>query len=191
MFANGTTHETTLLEEPSYEPAVSIDNTAYDATHEDRFVIDGLVMDMSEPGAYAHYESSMSACILLGQWFDYLRENELYDNTRIIIVADHGYGFHQFDDLLMDDLGFDAEGLNPVLMVKGFGSTGFTTSYEFMTNAGTPALALAGIIDNPVNPYTGNPIVVGNNADEQIIYLSARANVLTNNGICYEDPNEV
>ena len=191
MFANGTTHETSLLEEPSYEPSVSIDNTAYDAANEDRFVIDGLVMDMSEPGSYSHYESSMSACILLGQWFDYLRENELYDNTRIIIVADHGYGFHQFDDLLMDDLGFDAEGLNPVLMVKDFGSTGFTTSYEFMTNADTPALALAGIIDSPVNPYTGNPIVLGNNADEQIIYLSARANVLSNNGICYEDPNEV
>lgn len=189
MFANGTTHETSLLSEPSYEPAVTIDNTAYDAAHEDRFTLNGLQMDMNEPGSYAHYESSMSACILLGEWFDYLRENGLYDNTRIIIVADHGYGFHQFDDLLMDDLGVDVEGLNPVLMVKDFGSTGFTTSYEFMTSADTPSLALRGVIDNPVNPYTGNPVSMDNKVDEQLIYLSARANVLTNNGVCYDDPN--
>ena len=191
MFANGTSHETTLLEEPSYTPAAVIDNTAYDAAHEDRFTLNGLRMDMSEPGAYAHYESNVSALMLLGDWFDYLRENGLYDNTRIIIVADHGYGFHQFEDLMMDDLGFDAEGLNPVLMVKDFGSTGFTTSDEFMTNADTPALALMGLIDDPVNPYTGNPISMDNKPDEQIIYLSARANVLNNNGVCYEDANAV
>lgn len=191
MFANGTSHETTLLSEPTYEPAEVIDNTAYDAAHEDRFTLNGIRMDMNEPGAYAHYESSISALMLLGDWFDFLRENGIYDNTRIIIVADHGYGFHQFEDLLMHDLGFDAEGLNPVLMVKDFGSTGFTTSYEFMTNADTPALAFSGVINSPVNPFTGNTVSFDNKPDEQLIYLSARANVLTNNGICYEDPEAV
>ena len=190
MFANGTTHETSLLAEPSYEPAVNVDNTDYDAAHEDRFILNGLQMDMSVPGTYAHYESSMSACILLGEWFDYLRENGLYDNTRIIIVADHGYGFHQFEDLQMYDINIDVEALNPVLLVKDFGSTGFTTSYEFMTNADTPSLAFRGVIDNPVNPYTGNPVSMDNKADEQLIYLTVRANVLSNNGVCFEDSNE-
>lgn len=44
------------------------------------------------------------------------------------------------------------------LMVKDFNATGFAVSDEFMTNADTPLLALDGIVDNPVNPATGNPL---------------------------------
>ena len=46
----------------------------------------------------------------------------------------------------------------PLLMVKDFGATGFTTDYTFMTNADTPTLAMKDLIENPVNPATGNPI---------------------------------
>ena len=50
-------------------------------------------------------------------------------------------------------------GYNPVLFYKDFNSTGdFNTDYTFMTNADTPTLAMQGLIDNPLNPYTGNPI---------------------------------
>ena len=41
---------------------------------------------------------------------------------------------------------------------KDFNSTGFTIDYSFMTNADTAAFAVQGIIENPVNPFTGNPI---------------------------------
>ena len=87
---------------------------------------------------------------------DYLRANGVYDNTRIIIVSDHGYGVYLFEDLISED--FQAEWYNCLLMVKDFDSTGFTTDYTFMTNADVPTLALEGIVDNPVNPGTGNPI---------------------------------
>ena len=43
-------------------------------------------------------------------------------------------------------------------MVKDFGSSGFTTDDSFMTNADVPAIALDGIVEDPVNPFTGNPI---------------------------------
>ena len=191
MLGNGTSHEICLLEEPSYEPSGFVDNSEYDAQHTDRFTLNGVTMNMSSEGSYSHYECNMSACILLGEWFDYLRENDLYDNTRIIIVADHGYGIHQFEDLINDDLGFDAEGLNPVLLVKDFDSEGFTTSYDFMTNADTPYLALEGIVNDPVNPFTGNPVVFNDSFDEQLIYLSARANASSNNGPRFLDPDEV
>ena len=46
----------------------------------------------------------------------------------------------------------------PLLMVKDFGATGFTTDYTFMTNADTPTLAMKDLIENPVNPATGNPV---------------------------------
>ena len=182
MFANNTTHDITLLEEPSYSPAYVVDNTEYDLANEDRFVLDGRTVHMDDYLSYAHYQTSMSACILLGEWFDYLRENGLYDNTRIIIVADHGYSFKQFDDMVLPDLGYDAEQLNPVLLVKDFGSAGFTVSDEFMTNADVPSLALEGIVDSPVNPFTGNPINMDSKNGDQIIYISGSGSVLTNNG---------
>lgn len=190
VMSNGSTHEVCLLEEPDYTPALYVDNTDYDAAHEDRFTVDGVTMHMDTHYCnYAAYQCSMEACITLGQWFDYLRENGLYDNTRIIIVADHGYGMGQFDDLLMSDLGFDAQSFNPVLMVKDFNSTGFTVSDEFMTNADTPSLAFEGNVDNPVNPFTNNPINQDVKSGDLLIYSSDEVNIYTNNGTRFEDSN--
>lgn len=182
MFSNNTTHDITLLSEPSYEASVVVDNTQYDAEHADRFTVDGRTAHMEDYLSYAHYQCAMSACIILGQWFDYLRANDLYDNTRIIIVADHGYSFGNFDDLLLTDLGYDGEQLNPALLVKDFDATGFTVSYDFMTNADTPSLALQGIVDSPVNPFTGNPIDMSPKEQDLYIYVSGSGSVLENNG---------
>ena len=56
-------------------------------------------------------------------------------------------------------------------MVKDFNATGFTTSDEFMTNGDTPVLAANGLIDNPVNLFTGNPISSeGKNAPYNIYF---------------------
>ena len=182
MFANNTTHDITLLEEPSYQPATVIDNTEYDMENQDRFTVDGKTMHMDDYLSYASYECTMSACILLGNWFDYLRANGMYDNSRIIIVADHGYSFGQFDDLVLDELDYDAEQLNPALLVKDFGATGFTVNYDFMTNADTPSLALQGIVESPVNPFTENPINMDPKSGEIYVYISNSGSVLTNNG---------
>ena len=182
MLTNNTTHDVTLLEEPSYQPATVIDNTEYDAENQDRFTVDGRTMHMDDYLSYASYECTMSACILLGNWFDYLRANGMYDNTRIIIVADHGYSFGQFDDMVLDDLDYDAEQLNPALLVKDFDATGFTVNYDFMTNADTPSLALQGIVESPVNPFTKNPINMDPKSGEIYVYISNSGSVLTNNG---------
>lgn len=190
VMSNSSVHDICLLREPDYVPAVSIDNTAYDAAHEDRFTVDGVTMHMdSDYLTYAAYECSMEAFISLGNWFDYLRENGLYDNTRIIIVSDHGSGFRQFDELLVDDIGFDAQAVNPVLMVKDFDSTGFSTSGEFMTNADTPSIALQGLVDDPVHPFTGNPIYQDCKEHELLIYISENNNTSVNNGNRFEDPD--
>ena len=50
------------------------------------------------------------------------------------------------------------EYFTPLLLVKDFNATGFTVSDEFMTNGDTPTIATAGLIENPVNPFTNNPI---------------------------------
>jgi hypothetical protein len=74
----------------------------------------------------------------------------------------------------------------PLLMVKDFNSEGFTTSYEFMTNADVPTLATKDLIDKPVNPFTGKEI---NNtektAHDQFIMTSRDWSVDSNNGNIY------
>jgi len=155
MMANETAHSECLLQEPDYVPASVVDNTAYDIDMVSRYTIDGITMRMETPYQVTHYHVNMAALIQLGKWFDYLREKGVYDNTRIIIVADHGRNLGQFD---ITCAGKDMEYVFPLLMVKDFNSTGFTVSKEFMTNADTPTIALSGIVDNPVNPFTGNPI---------------------------------
>lgn len=153
-----TAHAPEQLQQPDYVPATYLDNRAYaDLTPTE---VGGRVMSMDRPEYVAHYDVNMACWLKLGEWFDYLREEGVYDNTRIVIVSDHGYPMHQFADLEFLD-GENVQMYNPLMMVKDFGATGFTTSDEFMTCADTPLLALAGIVDNPVNPFTGNMITSG------------------------------
>ena len=192
ILSNGSTHEVCLLKEPEYTSAIDIDNTEYDEEHEDRFTVDGVTMHMdTDYCTYAAYQCCMESCIALGNWFDYLRENGLYDNTRIIIVSDHGYGMGQFDDLFIEDLDFDAQAVNPVLLVKDFNSTGFSISHEFMTNADTPSIALDGQVEKPINPFTGNPINQDAKYGELYVFNSDYLNIYTNNGNTFVDPAAV
>ena len=160
MMANSTSHAVCMLREPEYEPAVNIDNSEYDEAHRDRFTLDGETLPIMESSyAISHYETNMAALIQLGRWFDMLREEGVYDNTRIIIVSDHGQQLYLFDGQQFGPGEKDnAMFYNPLLLVKDFDSHGFTTDRRFMTNADTPTLAMEGLITDPVNPATGNPV---------------------------------
>ena len=139
-----------------------IGHTKFDAEHADRFTVDSRVMQVEDYKQMAHYQSNMAVLITLGEWFDFLREQNLYDNTKIIIVSDHGRHLGHFDELAMggeDDLK-NVEMYYPLLLVKDFNSTEFTVSEEFMTTADVPTLAVKDLIDNPVNPFTGKEITI-------------------------------
>ena len=74
------------------------------------------------------------------------------------------------------------------MMVKDFNATGFTTVDDFMTNADTPTLAFDGLIENPVNPYTGNPVNSdAKNAEELHMLGSTDINIMENNGTRFKD----
>ncbi len=186
FIANDTTHEPVLLQEPEYIPAYEIDNTKYDEENKGRFTLDGKTLTVSDSLQMAHYHINMAALIQVGNWLDYLKQNGVYDNTRIIIAADHGYPLMQNKDLKFDDPEFSdvsAENYHPLLMVKDFNSKGFTVSDEFMTNADVPTIATKDIINNPVNPFTGNPINSNEKtAHEQFIIVSDEFEVTKNNG---------
>lgn len=155
MFSNNAVHDPALLDETSYEPALVIDNTAFDLANEDRFTSSEGSLTVENSLQFSYYESLMSSLRALADWFDYMRENGCYDNTRIIIVADHGCDY--FGETYGD--GVNMGQFNPLLLVKDFDQHGFSVSDEFMTNAETSFFAFEQIISNPVNPSTGNELI--------------------------------
>lgn len=112
----------------------------------------------------AHYNCNSSTIYKWGDFFDYLRKENVFDNTRIIIVADHG-GSTKLSDIKAEQdnslktLPFTIDSFNPLLMVKDFNSNEvFKTDDSFMVNADTPLLLTKGLIQNPKNPYTGKEL---------------------------------
>jgi membrane protein insertase Oxa1/YidC/SpoIIIJ len=129
------------------------------------------------------YHSNIALYIKLGEWFDLLRENGVYDNTRVIIIADHGSGVK---DLISDEPLFikdeSREKYNPVFLYKDFNSHGaLSINNDFMTNADIPFFTLNGIIENPTNPFTGNPITTQSKKDG-ILITTYHAPMASNNG---------
>ena len=159
---NDTTHDAMLLQAPDYVPFQYVDNIQYDIDHAYRFEVpvNGYYLDMDNYTTMRHYSSCAAAYLQLGQYFDWMREQGVWDNTRIIIVSDHGIarGDANMFGGALDINSMSIDSFNPVLMVKDFGSTGFTTDTSFMTNADVPYLASCDLISDPVNPFTGNPI---------------------------------
>ncbi|MDR2143798.1 MAG: YidC/Oxa1 family membrane protein insertase [Treponema sp.] len=135
------THEPAFYQAPDYTPRRTVTN-------------------MGE-GPFAgekHYHADMAAFLLLGKWFDYLKENRVYDNTRIIIVSDHGWNLKSdFAGNITLPNGESLQTYNALLMMKDFDSAGdIRTDAAFMTNADVPLLAVEGFLKNPVNPFTNN-----------------------------------
>lgn len=186
MLSNSMTHDVALLQAPDYVPETTVDNTDYDEAHQDRFFANGRNLTVSDVTQMTHYHANISMFLRLGEWFDELRAQGVYDNTRIIIVSDHGFGIESIEDLIIDENGVDLEYYYPLLMVKDFDAEGFTTSDAFMTNADVPTLATQGVIEDPTNPFTGKPI----NSDEktahdQMIMVDGTWEVTINNGTTF------
>jgi len=184
FFNSRVAHEEQLLQEPEYAPADHVNNTKYDQEHKSRFKVNGKLMLMIDSVDYQHYQVNMAGLMAVAKWLDYLKANDCYDNTRIIIVSDHGFGLSNFSDLLITGTHqIDAEWFTPLLMVKDFGSHGeLVQSEEFMTNADTPYLATKDVIENPVNPFTGKAITNDAKNGEQKILYSGEWGVDKNNG---------
>ncbi|GHV79750.1 membrane protein [Spirochaetia bacterium] len=159
---NNTTHEPSLLQVPEYRPVLAVTNYG-----EGRFKKE------------AAFHTNMAAWKRLAEWFDYLKAADVYDNTRIILVADHGAS----QNFLGRQIGipFDIEQFNPLLLVKDFDAEGnLKTDNTFMSNADVPAIAFAGLIENPVNPFTGNPVNMDMKKDP--LYISVTGSIHVTQG---------
>ena len=150
---NDTPHNGVELQLPGYDFNAAVDNSGlYDEWFKEHSEL--CFDDIYSRSAYMDNAAALKA---VGEWLDYLRYQGVYDNSRIIIVADHGYMFGNFKQFVNESsVGpRDLEALMPILLVKDFGETEYKVSEELMTNADTPILATTELIDGAVNPYTG------------------------------------
>ena len=146
MIYNNLTHDPTFFEAPDYIPASVVTNRG-----------------KSQFANSAHYHVDIAAFLLLGKWFSWLRENNVYDNTRIIIVSDHGWNVTTDGGFKLPD-GNTTEKYISLLMTKDYNADGdLRVNNEFMTQADVPLLALDNLINNPINPFSGNHLA----ADKQ------------------------
>ena len=181
MMDNAAVHQPNMLSYPDFLPLPYTENIADKDFYDDK----GNKFE----GPKTYYTSTMGASLQIGLFLDYLRENGVYDNTRIVIVADHGYPSDPWEKYLVtkelnekkifnvknidikgrdnnnfiningNEFTFTKLGFNPILLVKDFNSDDVLhTSQEFMTHADTPYILVKDVIDNPINPYTGNII---------------------------------
>jgi hypothetical protein len=161
IMVNNTTHEGSFLQAPEYRPELNI--TDYGKSPFKR--------EMT-------YHVNAAAIKRLSDWFEYLKEQDLYDNSRIILVSDHG---PEPNFVTKTGLPFNVEQFNPLLLVKDFNAEGdLRTDMTFMSNADVPYLALKDQIEKPVNPFTGNELDM--KAKESPLYIAMSG------GIHLEDP---
>ncbi len=184
MLCNELTHAPILLQLPDYTPSLKVDNTAYGTASLQKQTDEGERLSLSTVEQVTTYHVNMEAFLLLGDWFDYLREQHVYDNTRIILVSDHGYNLNFSNYQYGTEEWKDISMYSPILLVKDFADDGYRQDKQFMTNADVPTLALADIVDNPVNPVTGN--VVNNQTKFErskfTVYLTYAWKISLNNG---------
>lgn len=193
FMVNDITHEPMLLDESTYTPSKTVDNTLYDEAHKDRFVNQetGVELKVTNQNQMRHYQTNVAAFLKLAEWFDFMRDNAVYDNTKIILVSDHGRDLGHLSDILYHE----SESLEmylPLLMVKDFAENLTTQAKatvtfendEFMTNADVVSLAVKDVIQGEVkNPFTGKTISMDEKtAHDQMIMCSYIYDVSKNNG---------
>lgn len=193
LMCNNLTHEVFNIQGPAYDPTIEDPNSTWDAEHQTRTSWDGKEIPMDTGWRQAHYSCNACAFKIIGQWLEYLKEQGVYDNTRIIIVADHGNNLGYFGLQLQEGEDcpqwLDMMMYNPLLLVKDFGETGdIKTSTDFMTNADTPFLAFKGLISNPENPFLNTSLTDEAKGAETFRIMETNWRTDENDGNTFEDP---
>ena len=157
LMTNDTTHDLALLQYPDYVPV--------------------NVVTKFGKGPYSrdpYYHINSAFYLKLGTFLQFLKDQNIYDNTRIIIVSDHSTNYSKFKigDSSKDIDIVKREGFNAVLLFKDFNDSGSLKSdMAFMTNADVPLMALKDLVD-PVNPFTGNLLTDNSKKDGVVVTIN-------------------
>jgi membrane protein insertase Oxa1/YidC/SpoIIIJ len=153
FITNNTTHERWFSQAPLYKPQLNVNDYG-----NSRFSREDW------------YHSNAAAIHRLADYFEFLRFHDVYDNTRIILVSDHGVLDNTF--VTKTSLPFHIDQFNPILLIKDFHAKGeLKTDTIFMSTADVPALAMNDIIENPVNPFNNNTVSSDRKKDPLLILV--------------------
>ena len=140
---NDLPHDSVILQYPDYIPAMEITNSGT-----------GPFTEKS------NYHVNIAAIMLVGKWLNFLQEQGVYNNIRIIIVSDHGHDVkneYSGNHLLLS--GQYLSRFHSLFLVKDFNAEGeLITDNTFMTTGDVPAIIMKDLIENPRNPFSGLPI---------------------------------
>lgn len=122
----------------------------------------------------AGYENNVVCLKAIATWLDKMKEENVYDNTKIIIIADHGIGYGDYyaEGFNQSKIGgYEKDHLHPLFFVKDFNSHGnLKTDLSFMTTADVPTIACENIIENPINPFSNKSL--SNKDKEDGVYIT-------------------
>lgn len=107
----------------------------------------------------SHYHVFIASIKKICSYVEYLEKNQIYDNTRIIIVSDHGHNikFDTFKDFPNPTL---PANFTPLFLVKDFNQTGnLKIDDSFMTNADTIFFAKKDLPVSNTNPFTSKEFI--------------------------------
>ncbi|MBO7123326.1 MAG: YidC/Oxa1 family membrane protein insertase [Treponema sp.] len=166
-FSNELTHEEKILVPPKYQPEAQSDPAALASSRELQL-------------GWLGFSGNAASYVLLSKWFDYLKANGVYDNTRIVIASDHGIGYGAAASLNYEtpilSNGYPKDHFHAILFEKDFGAEGpiqFDQS-AFMTVADVPSMVLKGIVKDAKNPWTGKDVTNEMKAKGAVITSSNR-----------------
>ncbi|TXJ30240.1 hypothetical protein EPJ69_11800 [Brachyspira aalborgi] len=115
-------------------------------------VNDADIIVYKDDNSVRHFYANVASMNILTNFINFLKRNYIYDNTKIIILSDHG---GRLNTTLFADTNINfINGYNALLMYKDFNSKGeIKIDTNFMTIADTPYLATKHIsnIKNPFN----------------------------------------
>ncbi len=149
-----------------------------DATHSNEKITYFNIVpqeSISFPNSKA-YDINTIALYYLANWFNYIKQNNAWDNTKIIIVSDHAMGYGKNSDKGYDNTKYannrHKDEIHPILLVKDFNAKGpVKTDMTFMSNADVPTLAFKDVVNNPTNPFTGK--IINNEAKKDGVYVTS------------------
>jgi YidC/Oxa1 family membrane protein insertase len=107
-----------------------------------------------------HFYTDEAALKVLVPWFHWMKENGVYDNTRIIFVSDHGWDVLSplFQSHGVDKKVISLAHFNNLFMVKDFAERGpLKISSEFRAAPDVPTVAMKGLVEG-TNPFTQSKI---------------------------------
>lgn len=169
FICNETPHEPTTLNVPGYDTVAKDSGSSSQNDYKPAYQSDDIRTNNS-------YQVNVAAFLQVAKWLEYLKTSGVYDNTRIVIVADHGADIVTADKLyptIPADSNKDPQSFNPLLMFKDFNAQGtLKTDSTFMTNADTLFLAKQGLSVSDTNPFTGKKLEQHKSNGVRIYYES-------------------